>query len=160
VIKPTRARAGGPRSLRTCGECRACCVVLGFEARPDEASFAKPAGEACRHLGPTGCSIYPERPPVCRRFRCAWLQEQSLPASLRPDRCGVMFAMNDSVLGPGFAVYAYELHAGAADRPPVARVIRQVAAEAPVILVRAGGRREVLTADPAVVARVAGGEST
>jgi Fe-S-cluster containining protein len=131
-------------------------VVLGFEARPDEASFAKPAGEPCRHLGPTGCSIYLERPLVCRRFRCAWLQEPSLPASLRPDRCGVMFAMNDSVIGPGFAAYAYELQPGAADRRAVARVIERVAAAAPVILIRADGGRELFTADPAAAARLRG----
>jgi len=134
-------------------------VVLGFEAQPGEASFDKPAGEPCRHLCPTGCSIYMDRPPVCRRFRCAWLQEPSLPASLRPDRCGVMFAMNDSVLGPGFAVYAYELQPGAAARPAVARVIERVAAEAAVILVRTDGDHEVFTTDPAVAALLTGTEA-
>jgi hypothetical protein len=65
-----------------------------------------------------------------------------------------MLAMNDSVLGPGFAVYAYELRAGAADRRPIARVIERVAAEAPVILVRADGGREVFTSDPSIAARL------
>jgi hypothetical protein len=129
-------------------------VVLGFEARPDESPFAKPAGEPCRHLCAAGCGIYADRPSVCRRFRCAWLQEPTLPPSLRPDRCGVMFAMNDNLLGEGFAVYAYELRPGAADRRPVARVIRQVAAQATVILIRTDGRREVLTTDPAIAARL------
>jgi hypothetical protein len=129
-------------------------VVLGFEARPDESPFAKPAGEPCRHLCAAGCGIYAGRPPVCRRFRCVWLQEPTLPPSLRPDRCGVLFAMNDNVLGSGHAVYAYELRSGAADRRPVARVIRRVAAQAPVILVRADGRREVFTADAAVAGRL------
>jgi hypothetical protein len=146
-------RGGSPRD-RHCGECRACCIALGFEARPNEASFAKPAGEPCRHLCSTGCGIYADRPPVCRRFGCAWLREPSLPASLRPDRSGVLFAMNDSVLGPGLAVYAYELKPGAAGRPLVARVIERVAAEAPVILVRFDGSHELLTADPAVAARL------
>ncbi len=130
-------------------------MVLGFEARPDEASFAKAAGEPCPHLCPAGCGIYAERPPVCRRFRCAWLQETDLPPSLRPDRCGVLFAMNGNVLGEGFAVYAYELRPGAAEDRAVADVMEQVAARAPVILVRADSRREVLTADPAVAARIA-----
>ena len=67
------------RALPGCGECRACCVVLGFEARPDELPFAKPAGEPCPHLCASGCAIYAARPPVCRRFRCAWLQEPTLP---------------------------------------------------------------------------------
>jgi hypothetical protein len=50
----------------------------------------------------------------------------------------------------GYAVYAYELRTGAADRVQVAKVIRRVAAQATVILIRADGRREVFTADPAV----------
>ena len=73
---------------------------------------------------------------------------------MRPDRCGVMFAMNDNILGSGYAVFAYELRSGAADRLPVAQVIRRVAAQAPVILIRADGRREVFTADPAVAEKV------
>ena len=148
------APEGGTGRRRSCGECHACCVVLGFEARPDEAPFAKPAGEPCPHLCAAGCSIYVGRPPVCRRFRCAWLQEPTLPRSMRPDRCGVMFAMNDNILGSGYAVFAYELRSGAADRLRVAQVIRRVAAQAPVILIRADGRREVFTADPAVADRL------
>jgi hypothetical protein len=128
-------------------------VVLGFEARPEESPFAKPAGEPCPHLCAAGCGIYARRPPVCRRFRCAWLQEPTLPESLRPDRCGVLFAMKDNVLGAGYAVYAYELRPGAADRRPVARVIRRVAARTPTLLIRAGGRRELFTSDPAAAAR-------
>jgi hypothetical protein len=143
-------------AARGCGECRACCVVLGFEARPDESPFTKPAGVACPHVCPTGCAIYDERPPVCRRFQCAWLQTPTLPASLRPDRCGVLFAMNENVLGEGFAVYAYEMRPGAAEREPAAWLLEQVAREATVILVRTDGRREVWSADPAVQERLAG----
>jgi hypothetical protein len=142
---------------RKCGECRACCVVLGFDARPGEAPFAKPAGIACPHLCPSGCGIYTQRPPVCIRFQCAWLQVPSLPASLRPDRCGVLFAMNDNILGEGHAVYAYELVADASDHDPAATVLEEVAHEATVILVRADGRREVLSADPALQARLEAG---
>jgi hypothetical protein len=142
------------RPEKSCGECRACCVVLGFEARPDESPFAKPAGDPCPHLCAAGCGIYAGRPPVCRRFRCAWLQEPTLPPSLRPDRCGVMLAMNDNVLGSGYAVYAYELRPGAATHRPVAGMIRRVAAQTPVILVRADGSREVFTADRALAARL------
>jgi hypothetical protein len=139
---------------RGCGPCRACCVVLGFDARPGEAPFTKPAGVACPHLCPTGCGIYAERPPVCARFQCAWLQTPSLPASLRPDRCGVLFAMNDNLLGEGYAVYAYELRPGASDREPASWLLREVARQATVILVRADGRREVLSADPELQARL------
>lgn len=148
------ARRGKPVKARGCGECRACCVVLGFEARPEEAPFAKPAGTPCPHLCETGCAIYAGRPPVCARFQCAWLQTPSLPEGLRPDRCGVLFAMNDSPFGPGFAVFAYEMRPGAADRDPASWLLGEIAREATVILVREDGRREVLCADPSVEERL------
>jgi hypothetical protein len=65
-----------------------------------------------------------------------------------------MFAMNDNVLGEGFAVYAYELRPGAADRRAVARRMLRLAEQTPVILLRADGRREILTADPDLAARI------
>ena len=142
-----RKGGGGSAAGRGCGECHACCVVLGFEATPEEAPFAKPAGEVCPHLCAGGCAIYAERPPVCRRFQCAWLQTPTLPEGLRPDRCGVLFAMNDSPFGSGFAVFAYEMRPDAADQGLAAWLLHEIAAEATVILVRADGRREVLSAD-------------
>jgi hypothetical protein len=137
---------------RSCGECRACCVVLGFEARDDESPFEKPAGQACPQLVQIGCGIYQDRPPVCRRFQCGWLSAPNLPAELRPDRCGVLFCTNDSVLGEGHAVYAYEMRPGAADAPLPSWLIGSLAREMPVILVR-GDRREVITADAAGLER-------
>ena len=65
-----------------------------------------------------------------------------------------MLAMNDNPLGEGFAVFAYELRPGAADHRAVARVLAQVAARAPVILVRPDGRHEVWSTDPALAARL------
>jgi hypothetical protein len=130
--------------------------VLGFEARAGEAPFTKPAGVACPHLCPAGCGIYAQRPPVCARFQCAWLQTPSLPAALRPDRCGVLFAMNDNLLGDGYAVYAYELRPGASDREPALSLLGEVAQQATVILVRADGGREVLTTDRTIQARLEG----
>ena len=68
-----------------------------------------------------------------------------------------MFAMNDNPLGKGFAVFAYELRSGAADGRPVSRVLAQVAARAPVILVRPDGRHEVWSADPTLAPRFESG---
>ena len=95
-----------------------------------------------------GCRIYPERPPACRRFQCAWLQAPNLPAGLRPDRSGVLFCANENVLTAGAAVYAYEMRPGAADEPLPAWLIEELSAAATVFLVRADGRREVLSVDP------------
>src|SRR5687768_11629482 len=110
-----RRRAATPE--RSCGDCRACCITLGFQARADESAFDKPHGEPCRHLIQIGCGIYGERPPVCRRFECGWLQASNLPEALRPDRSGVLFAANDLAglipQGENYtAIFAYELRPG------------------------------------------------
>lgn len=150
----SRPPSGGKRH---CGECRACCITLGFQAREGEAPFDKPHGVPCRHLVRTGCEIYDERPPVCRRFQCGWLQAPNLPDALRPDRCGMLFCANSNLHGEGEAVYAYELVPGAADAGLPAWLIGELSAQATVILVR-GGRCEILTADPDVQARLEGRE--
>lgn len=148
----TRTRSVTRRE-RSCGECRACCITLGFQAREGEASFVKPHGTPCAHLVQIGCGIYAERPPVCRRFQCGWLQAPHLAEALRPDRCGVLFALNDNLQGPGIAVYAYELRPGAAEARAPARLIQELSEQTTVILVR-GGDCEVLTSDPAIQRRL------
>lgn len=107
----------------------------------------------CQHLIQIGCGIYEERPPVCRRFACGWLQAPNLPEALRPDRCGVLFCTNSNVQGEGMAVYAYELTPGAAEKMLPAWLIGELAAEMTVILVR-NDCCEVLTADGKVQARL------
>lgn len=139
---------------RECGECRACCIIPGFKASPEEAPFSKPPGEPCVHLAEHGCSIYPERPPVCRRFQCAWLSAPNLPDALRPDRCGVMFSTNENVVGEGYAVYAHELWPGALEGELPRWLIDQVADEITVILVPLGRPVEVLTSDSTVQQRL------
>lgn len=125
-------------------------MIPGFEAEPGEAPFAKPPRTECKHLGERGCRIYRERPPVCRRFQCAWLMAPNLPDELRPDRCGVMFCTNDNPLGEGYVVYAYELEPGALDTELPQWLIEQVVEETTVLLIREGEPVEVLTNDPAV----------
>jgi hypothetical protein len=57
---------------RTCGTCSMCCKVLSIDAEP---GFIKPADTWCQHCRPGrgGCSIYADRPSVCRGFACEWL---------------------------------------------------------------------------------------
>jgi hypothetical protein len=129
---------------RTCGDCRACCIVLGFEAAEGESGFRKPAGAPCRHLARSGCGIYHERPPVCRRFECGWLSAPNLPPALRPDRCGVLFCTNDHPSGEGYAVFAYEMRPGAIDAELPQWLISEVVTELPVFIVRDGEEVEVL----------------
>jgi hypothetical protein len=67
---------------RTCAECSACCTAL------DIPQLDKPAGEPCRYLGPMGgCSIYDERPKLCREYLCGW---RIGIGDLRPDQVGVV----------------------------------------------------------------------
>jgi hypothetical protein len=140
-------------AARTCGECRACCITLGFQAREDESPFEKPFGTPCPQLVQIGCGIYEGRPPVCRRFQCGWLQAPNLPEELRPDRCGVLFSLNADCHSEGEAVYAYELRPGAAEEDLPGWLIDELSAQTTVVLVR-GDRYEVLTADPKVQARL------
>ncbi|MFN3650667.1 MAG: hypothetical protein ACK47B_13915 [Armatimonadota bacterium] len=128
-------------------------MALGFQAREGEAAFEKPHRTPCPHLVKIGCGIYPERPPVCRRFQCGWLQAPNLPEGLRPDRCGVLFSLNDSPHGEGQVVYAHELRPGAADRGLAAWLIQELSSETTVLLVR-DGRCEVLTPDPELQERL------
>lgn len=70
---------------RRCGECSLCCTVL----RVDE--LAKLAGTPCVHLrlDGIGCAIHPQRPRICRAYRCLWLGG-GLREEDRPDRLGAV----------------------------------------------------------------------
>jgi Fe-S-cluster containining protein len=64
----TPGRPAVPRG-RQCGSCNSCCDVLEVTA------VAKPVNELCRHWAAgEGCTIYDDRPQMCRSFSCAWLQ--------------------------------------------------------------------------------------
>ncbi|TXM92564.1 hypothetical protein FV222_23270 [Methylobacterium sp. WL103] len=47
----------------------------------------------CRHSTGTACGIYRDRPEVCVRWYCLWRKIGALPDELRPDRSGVVFAI-------------------------------------------------------------------
>jgi hypothetical protein len=79
--------AGGLVPDRSCGECTACCRVPAIEV------LAKPAGVLCRHSTGIACGIYRDRPEPCVQWHCLWRKIDALPDELRPDRSGVMFAI-------------------------------------------------------------------
>jgi len=71
---------------RSCGECEACCTILGV------AEIGKNPWQPCNHQG-KGCTIYPTRPETCQKFQCIWLWDQEaklMQEKDRPDKCGVM----------------------------------------------------------------------
>lgn len=69
---------------RTCGDCTACCTVLGVK------QIEKQPFHTCAHQGRKGCTIYEERPGTCAAYRCSWLDGMGARRD-RPDRLGVIF---------------------------------------------------------------------
>lgn len=70
---------------RACGTCTLCCRL------PDIDLFDKPANAWCRHcVAGKGCSIYDDRPSVCRDFLCLWMTDAGLDAAWDPSRSHMM----------------------------------------------------------------------
>lgn len=78
--------------MNTCGDCTLCCTLLPVP------ELDKPANTHCQHcIVGKGCSIYEDRPQVCRPFNCAWLQS-SASIDLRPDKINIIFEkVNDNI---------------------------------------------------------------
>jgi hypothetical protein len=78
-----------------CGECKACCTVKQV------AEIVKPEGVACQHLCEKGCGIYKTKPKSCSDYNCIWRVGLfdfmgELGAEFRPDKCGLVFDVNDT----------------------------------------------------------------
>jgi hypothetical protein len=70
--------------VRECGSCSACCTLL------EVTDVGKPANEWCKHCDAgNGCTIYDDRPQMCRSFSCAWLQGH-LDDGWYPERAGMV----------------------------------------------------------------------
>lgn len=52
--------------MNSCGDCTACCTVIGVEEL-GKGNFCQ-----CPHLTESGCSIYEKRPTSCRAYACVW----------------------------------------------------------------------------------------
>ncbi len=87
---------------KSCGACTMCCSALEI------AELKKPVGRVCENcrLG-GGCSIYADRPQVCRDFECEWLTRRDLSRNLRPDLVGAIL-MEDAESDEYWAVCAPE----------------------------------------------------
>jgi len=74
--------------MRECGDCKACCEgLLTGSARGSWFGNLTP----CKYLNDT-CTIYSERPGLCRRFFCAWAQEL-LPEWMKPNNINVIVSV-------------------------------------------------------------------
>ena len=87
-----------PRDTNDCGECTACCDVIGVQ------ELGKPSYARCPHLN-CNCTIYETRPQGCRNYRCVWhhglLGDRP---DWRPDKLGLLFDMNSDATGTRIAV--------------------------------------------------------
>jgi hypothetical protein len=95
---------------RKCGECTACCMVMGV------ADVPTPFYAPCPHQTETGCDIYDKRPGACRDFYCEWLVG-GLTGEDRPDNLGLVFVSTRAVDAgkESVVVAAYEVWSGAAE---------------------------------------------
>jgi hypothetical protein len=84
--------------MKACDGCALCCKVLSVE------ELRKPACKWCAEIKRSehgrSCGIYEARPESCRIFQCMWLLDEKMQPGLRPDRCHVVFAMDDYLNGP------------------------------------------------------------
>jgi hypothetical protein len=67
---------------RSCGDCQLCCRLLPIPP------LHKPAGQRCKYQQVRkGCTIYENRPYVCRSWSCRWMADATTAGMPRPDRC-------------------------------------------------------------------------
>ena len=73
-----------PQEVRDCGSCTSCCTLL------EVTDAGKAVNEWCKYCeAGKGCTIYDQRPQMCRSFSCAWLQGH-LNDDWYPERAGIV----------------------------------------------------------------------
>ena len=83
--------------MRICGDCTLCCTLLPIELPIENASTT--FHETCKFCKNNGCSIHVDRPEICRGFECEWINDETIPEDLRPDKCNVIFEkIEDNIL--------------------------------------------------------------
>lgn len=107
----------------------------------------KPAHSRCEHCTARGCAIYADRPEACATFECLWLASQqapslALPASMRPDRAGVVIDLN----GAG-TVLAHCAFPGCWKREPMHGWLLAMAADGRAVMLDVPGQALLLLRD-------------
>lgn len=120
-----------------CGECTACCTVLGVQA------LKKKSQTRCQHECEKGCAIYNERPTECQTYRCIYHMHPT-DINLRPDKLGVVMDTTQTPLGTALVVREYRI--GASEEPHVKACILNIAnaLDAYVYLMRQDNRSILL----------------
>lgn len=126
--------------VRPCGECEACCIILGVK------EIGKYAGQECPHqLKGKGCAIHETKPEECRKFSCVWpMAKRVLTEKDRPDKCGVMLLDPgpDSAFTAGTGIHpmvVHEVFPGAFETYHGQRVVKKLSSKLVLILVQYGG---------------------
>jgi len=88
---------------RSCQSCSLCCRLLDVE------EVGKQPAQWCPHCKPGrgGCSIYADRPQVCRNWACGWLVNSDFGDEWFPQKCGIvvdMYPMEDGSIVARFHV--------------------------------------------------------
>lgn len=133
----------GPRTDRTCGDCRLCCKVLqitevrnapgpGYEEQADgRFAFLKPSGKWCQFAGRGGCSVYDEKPMSCADYHCGWLQGIGEDED-RPDKIKVVINIEETQ-EYGVLAVLYESYPGVVEKSKRARTLFDALWKIPVI---------------------------
>ena len=136
---------------RKCGDCGACCDVLGVPGLKEPRS-------RCPHMkscGTNRCQIHksPEKPEACSTYRCMWLDGMFLTGD-RPDQIGLIFdgARDD---GGHYLVTAREVRQDASRSGRAAQLIDQMATGMVVIVVpHDNGNRRIVCKNPEIVRKL------
>jgi len=80
-------QGGVLETTRDCGTCKECCGGWLWGEAHGIPFFPN---HPCHYLDPTpgrcgGCTIYEDRPPICRDFQCLWLQDLQMPGWMKPE---------------------------------------------------------------------------
>ncbi|HEX4146483.1 MAG TPA: hypothetical protein VHY91_23485 [Pirellulales bacterium] len=122
----SQSAASQEAAPRVCGECTACCTVMGI------AALNKPGYSRCVHECGR-CGIYDSRPEACRKWSCGWLLGRvEGDERRRPDRLGLMF--NREPLAGKPITVAYEVWPGAAAEANNDFLLRKMSQQIPIVL--------------------------
>lgn len=67
-------------------------------------------GRACHFVSTDqGCTIYDDRPKLCRIFECAWLTDPTVPEELKPDNSNLIILPGSAPMA--LPIYGQEVSA-------------------------------------------------
>lgn len=83
--------------MKSCGTCKECCKgALKIEVP----GCVVHNGNHCPYLtgeGSKGCSIYASRPKKCADFYCWWINDESAPDDMRPDKLNIIAVIREKL---------------------------------------------------------------